>query len=1017
MLQSDSLGVSAVETFATYQKYQNATYALAILGRNLKELQREIERAIKGIKQAFETGGEWKTPVGSYFSAKPLGKKGKVAFVYPGGYSSYIGMAPNLSRLFPKIWDSPLIQSSYNRIASIEKFLYPRSLNALTKRQLEALERELMNDALFMLEMEIAFAILMNAVLKDYFKLQPQSCFGYSVGETSMAFAQGIWGNFTEASKTFNSSNIFSSRLSGSKDAVREHWGLSKEKNLGEFWRNYLLMADVSQVKETIKNEHRVYLTQINTPNEIVIAGEIAACERVINTIGCNAITAPFNHVIHCEVMASESEELARLNTLPIQNKPDIEFYSAADYKALELDSVAVGKSIAKNLSQQLDFYRLVNRVYASGARIFVEVGAGNTCSRWIAQNLKKKEHTTVFLNRRGVPEHTTLIRALAQLISHRVEIDLSPLYNSNYALESKLKTFTQENLCKSQQPVKISESYNKTTSENQERIVTLSPSYWSYFSQQELQITANYQNKKLDVLDVANKINIAFDEIGIQSKLLNLDQPCYVVKVKDEIGFTNQFNASEEIKLITALPPLTPQQLGDRSFLEFHNVKYAYTAGAMAGGIASEELIIAFGKAGILSSFGAGGLSRERLKVAINRIQQALPNGPYAFNLLHNLSEPEMERHMVDLYLQYAVKTIEASAFLDITPNIVYYRAAGLSLNRNNQIEINNKVIAKVSRREVASKFMAPAPIKMLQELVDQGLISELQKELAQKVPIADDITVEADSGGHTDNRPLLCLFPAIFELRDEIQKQYSYQNPVRIGTAGGIATPQSALAAFMMGAAYVVTGSINQSCVEAGTSEYSKKLLSQAQMTDVIMAPAADMFEMGVKLQVLKRGTLFGMRSQKLYELYQRYDSIEDIPRAEREKLEKQIFKQSLDEIWSSTQTYLAQRNPQKLERAKKNAKLKMALIFRWYLGLSSRWSNTGEKGREIDYQIWCGPAMGAFNNWVKDTYLAQPQNRHVVDIAQHILTGTAYLYRLQTLKLQGVELPARFAYYHPS
>ncbi|MEA5594308.1 PfaD family polyunsaturated fatty acid/polyketide biosynthesis protein [Rivularia sp. UHCC 0363] len=523
-----------------------------------------------------------------------------------------------------------------------------------------------------------------------------------------------------------------------------------------------------------------------------------------------------------------------------------------------------------------------------------------------------------------------------------------------------------------------------------------------------------NGRDRKLINL-ITNNQDIAFDETGIKSKLLTLNQPCYVVRVNEKIGFTHHFVASEQV-LLMALPPLTLQQLGDRNFLEFHNVKYAYTAGAMAGGIASEEFVIACGKAGILSSFGSGGLSRERIEAAIKTIQQALPQGPYAFNLLHSPSEPAMERGAVDLYLQYQVKTVEASAFLDITPNIVYYRAAGLSLNSNNQIEINNKVIAKVSRREVASKFLAPAPLKMLQELVKQGLITELQATLAQKVPIADDITVEADSGGHTDNRPLVCLLPSILELRDEIQQQYGYINPVRIGVAGGIATPQSALAAFMMGAAYIVTGSINQSCVEAGTCEHTKKLLAQAEMADVIMAPAADMFEMGVKLQVLKRGTLFGMRAQLLSDIYQRYESIEDIPVAEREKLEKQIFRQSLDAIWASTQTYLAQRNPQKLERAVKNAKFKMALIFRWYLGLSSRWSNSGEQGRETDYQIWCGPAMGAFNNWVKNTHLAQPENRHVVDIADRILTGAAYLYRLQNLKMQGLELPARLSQYHP-
>jgi PfaD family protein len=237
-----------------------------------------------------------------------------------------------------------------------------------------------------------------------------------------------------------------------------------------------------------------------------------------------------------------------------------------------------------------------------------------------------------------------------------------------------------------------------------------------------------------------------------------------------------------------------------------------------------------------------------------------------------------------------------------------------------------------------------------------------------------------------------------------------------VRVGAAGGIGTPESALGAYMMGAAYVVTGSINQSCVEAGASEHTKKLLAQAEMADVMMAPAADMFEMGVKLQVLKRGTMFGLRSQKLFEYYKNYNSIEEIPTAEREQLEKQIFKKSLDEVWQDTMIYFNQRDPQQIIRAENNPKRKMALIFRWYLGLSSRWSNTGEKGREIDYQIWCSPAIGAFNNWVRDSYLNDYDNRSVVDIAHHIIFGAAYLYRLQNLKLQGILMPAKYWYYGP-
>jgi trans-AT polyketide synthase/acyltransferase/oxidoreductase domain-containing protein len=58
----------------------------------------------------------------------------------------------------------------------------------------------------------------------------------------------------------------------------------------------------------------------------------------------------------------------------------------------------------------------------------------------------------------------------------------------------------------------------------------------------------------------------------------------------------------------------------------------------------------------------------------------------------------------------------------------------------------------------------------------------------------------------------------------------------------------------------------------------------LAQAGQADVAMAPAADMFEMGVKVQVLKRGTMFPLRAAKLYDLYSRHASFESINAKDR-------------------------------------------------------------------------------------------------------------------------------------
>ncbi|MCH4293524.1 PfaD family polyunsaturated fatty acid/polyketide biosynthesis protein [Shewanella sp. 3B26] len=511
----------------------------------------------------------------------------------------------------------------------------------------------------------------------------------------------------------------------------------------------------------------------------------------------------------------------------------------------------------------------------------------------------------------------------------------------------------------------------------------------------------------------------------AFKSALLELNKPLYVARLPGgELCLSH--DASEQqaeqgrepglLPVAAFAAPFAACELGSEDFRRCHGVKYAYYAGAMANGIASEELVIALGKAGILCSFGAAGLVPARVEAAIKRIQAELPQGPYAFNLIHSPSEPALEQGAVELYLKHGVHTVEASAFLALTPHIVRYRAAGLSRDKDGNIVIKNKVVAKISRTEVASHFMKSAPKKMLDALVAEGHISTEQAELALLVPMADDITAEADSGGHTDNRPLVTLLPTILALRDELQAQHAFATPIRVGAGGGIGTPDAALAAFNMGADFIVTGSINQACIEAGASEHTRKLLATTEMADVTMAPAADMFEMGVKLQVVKRGTLFPMRANKLYELYSRYDSIEAIPADERTKLEAQVFRASLDDIWQGTVAHFMERDPAQIQRAEGNPKRKMALIFRWYLGLSSRWSNTGEAGREMDYQIWAGPALGAFNGWSKGTYLDDYRERRAVDLALHLLSGAAYLHRVNTLKAQGVVLPSLVARYRP-
>jgi PfaD family protein len=454
-------------------------------------------------------------------------------------------------------------------------------------------------------------------------------------------------------------------------------------------------------------------------------------------------------------------------------------------------------------------------------------------------------------------------------------------------------------------------------------------------------------------------------------------------------------------------VPPVLPESLGDPGFKKAHHLRYPLVAGAMANGITSTDIVEEMGRSGMIGFFGAGGLSLDEIEAAIHRLQSVMGDKPAGFNLIHSPYDMALEAATVELYLSRGVRRISAAAFLDLTLPLVHYRLKGIHLNGRGEVVCPNQVIAKVSRTEVARKFMSPPPRKLIAALLEKNLITPEEARLAPLVPVADDLTAEADSGGHTDNRPALALLPTMLALRDEVCAQHRYPRPVCVGLAGGIATPASVAAAFAMGAAYVLTGSINQSCIESGTSNTVRKMLAEAGQADVTMAPSADMFEMGVKVQVLKRGTMFPQRASKLYELYSRYASLEDLPPAQVEILEGSYFKKPMEAEWDQTRRFFQTRDPSQLSRAAAEPRHKMALLFRSYLGQSSLWAKNGIPDRVIDYQIWCGPAIGAFNEWVRGSFLEKPENRRVVTVSLNLLVGAAVITRRTWLAAQGVSL----------
>lgn len=438
----------------------------------------------------------------------------------------------------------------------------------------------------------------------------------------------------------------------------------------------------------------------------------------------------------------------------------------------------------------------------------------------------------------------------------------------------------------------------------------------------------------------------------------------------------------------------ITAESLGSKAFKKDYKIRYAYMTGSMYRGIASPELVIKMAKAGMLSFLGTGGMSLPEITQAINIIKKSLDKDlSFGVNILFQPSEPWIEEEQVDLFLKENIRCAEASAYMQgLSLALIRYRLSGAKRNNDGSIVLKNKIIAKVSRPEVASVFMSPPPQELVQKLVEQNKITAIEAEIAEFVPVADDICVEADSGGHTDQGVAFVLLPAMIKLRNELVKNYQYKRNIRIGAAGGLGLPESVAAAFLMGADFIATGSINQCTVESGNSDQAKDMLQEMNIQDTEYAPAGDMFEIGAKVQVLKKGLFFPARANKLYEIYKQYESLDDIDAKIRQQIETRFMQKTFEDVYKDTEAYFLDRNPNVIKLAESNPKYKMGLVFKWYFVRANHLALSGSIEDKVDYQIQTGPALGAFNQLVKKTNLENWRNRHVDEIAFMLLNGAA-------------------------
>lgn len=401
-----------------------------LVGDDRDGLLRELDQAARDLPDVCSAGGEWRTPAGSYFTADPIGERGKVAFVFPGAFNTYPGMGADLFRAFPGLLSRFIEHADHPARLLRERTLYPRDVDAGDRRELMRREAALIEDIPAMLATGTSFAVIHARLLRELLGITPHGAFGYSLGESSMMFAMGGWEESADTHAKLDTTPLFADRLRGPKRTVREQWGLGDDVPDDKVWATHVLLAPPEVVRDALTGFDRVFLTHVNTPREVVVAGAPDQCAALIKEIGCQAARAPANHVMHCPVVAGEADELADLNRYPAHPVDDAELLTADGYAPVErFETDAIADGIARTLCRTVDFTRLVDTAYERGFRYFLELGPGGTCSRWITDTLGDRPHVAAALDRRGMTATATVGHTLARLVSHGVPAGLDRLF------------------------------------------------------------------------------------------------------------------------------------------------------------------------------------------------------------------------------------------------------------------------------------------------------------------------------------------------------------------------------------------------------------------------------------------------------------------------------------------------------------------------------------------------------------------------------------------------------------
>ena len=409
--ESKELLIKKIESLSFFQSTEDKKekHRAVILSNDEKQFKKLCEELIAAIKNnnSIDNGS-------CFYSAEPLAKKGKVAFVYPGSGNHFYGMGQELGVSFPNVLEN--LSNENDHLAS--QFAKGRFWGSDDGKELSHEE---------VIFGQVWLGTFVSDVVSS-FKIKPDAVIGYSLGETVGFFSTRTWKARDEMLQRIQQSTLFTDDLAGPCTSVQKAWGTDKPVD----WALGVINTSAEKVKRVLENYQHVYLLIINTPNECVIGGDKTELNKAVKELTAQYLPLTGVTTVHCEVAKPVEKAYRDLHIFETTPPEDVTFYSGIRGGAYKVTQDSAADSILDQALAPFDYTKVVNSAYDDGVRLFIEMGPGSSCTRMIGQILEGKEHYAKAICVKGQNSVDNIIQLVARLYVEGVNVDFSVLESEN---------------------------------------------------------------------------------------------------------------------------------------------------------------------------------------------------------------------------------------------------------------------------------------------------------------------------------------------------------------------------------------------------------------------------------------------------------------------------------------------------------------------------------------------------------------------------------------------------------